>query len=79
VLSVAGVARTAVVSAGVEAVRRTAPEGDRSYLFLINHSTAEEGWAQTRGTDLLTGARHEGPVALPAGSVAVIREERPSV
>jgi beta-galactosidase len=65
VLSAAGVAPTAVVSAGVEAVRRTAPEGDRSYLFLINHSTSVEGWAQVRGTDLLTGAWHEGPVVLP--------------
>jgi beta-galactosidase len=53
-------------------VRRSA--GQRSYLFLINHADAE-GSAAGRGMDLLTGQRHDGTVVLPAGTVAVLREE----
>ncbi len=74
VLAEAGITPAAVVSPGVEAVRRASAGGDRSYLFLINHSPTADGWAQACGTDLLTGIRHEGHVVLPAGSVAVIRE-----
>jgi len=61
----------AVVSTGVEAVRRTG--ADRSYLFLVNHRD-EEGWAEASGVDLLTGAAHDGRVTLAPGAVAVVRE-----
>jgi beta-galactosidase len=67
-----GVTPVTSASPGVEAVRRSA--GQRSYLFLINHTDAE-GSAAGRGVDLLTGERHDGTVALPPGTVAVLREE----
>ncbi|WP_341946328.1 beta-galactosidase [Microbacterium sp. LWH11-1.2] len=70
-LDEAGVAPTAVVSRGVEAVRRSSD--DSSYLFLINH-TDDDGWVEASGTDLLTGNAHTGRVSVPAGAVAVIRE-----
>ena len=72
VLTEAGVTPAATVSAGVEAVRRRSTAG--SYLFLLNHATTE-GWAEASGTDLLSGARHVVRVPLPAGGVAVIRED----
>ncbi|WEO77420.1 beta-galactosidase [Cryobacterium sp. SO2] len=72
VLDESGVTPAARVSPGVEAVRRTSAAG--SYLFLLNH-TATEGWAEASGTDLLTGHRCEARVPLPAGGVAVIRED----
>ncbi|MCW6007247.1 Beta-galactosidase C-terminal domain, partial [Micromonospora sp. CPCC 205371] len=67
-----GVTPVTTASPGVEAVRRTA--GQRSYLFLINHTDAE-GSAAGRGVDLLTAQRHDGTVVLPPGTVAVLREE----
>ncbi|HYN96240.1 MAG TPA: beta-galactosidase [Pilimelia sp.] len=60
------------VPAGVEAVRRASASG--SYLFLINHSAADAS-AAGAGVDLLSGDRHHGIVPLPAGGVAVIRED----
>ncbi|MFP3464001.1 beta-galactosidase [Leifsonia sp. SIMBA_070] len=71
IIAQAGIVPVATVSPGVEAVRRASAES--SYLFLINHADTE-GWADASGTDLLTGAAHEGRVALRAGAVAVIRE-----
>ena len=57
---------------GVELVRRT---GDgRSYLFALNH-TDDEAVVAASGTDLLTGARYPGEVRVPAGGVAVLRED----
>jgi len=60
--------------AGVEVVRRT---GDTaSYLFVINHTgTAAE--VPARGVDLVAGAACPGSVKVPAGGVAVVREEGP--
>jgi beta-galactosidase len=57
---------------GVEVVRRT---GDAaSYLFVLNHTpTAAEVPAQ--GFDLVAGAACAGSVKVPAGGVAVVREE----
>jgi beta-galactosidase len=72
VLSEAAVTPAAVASAGVEVVRRVSPAG--SYLFLLNHAVTP-GWAEATGVDLLTGARYEVRVPLPAGAVVVIREE----
>jgi beta-galactosidase len=57
--------------AGVEAVRRRA--GDRSWLFLLNH-TGDEHEVPAAGVDLLTGAEVTGAIRLPAGGAAVIRE-----
>ncbi|THV33891.1 beta-galactosidase [Glycomyces buryatensis] len=56
---------------GVEAVRRVGPGA--SYLFLLNHSGADQTVAAT-GHDLLTGT-DLGPVLIvPAGGVRVLRE-----
>jgi beta-galactosidase len=59
---------------GVEVVRRS---GDTaSYLFVLNHTgTAAE--VPARGVDLVAGAACAGSVKVPAGGVAVVREERP--
>ena len=71
VITEAGVAPVASVSPGMEAVRRASNRS--SYLFLINHTNAD-GWADVPGTDLLTGVAHAGRVEVPAGAVAVVRE-----
>ncbi|MEU8349032.1 beta-galactosidase [Streptomyces sp. NPDC048845] len=60
----------------VEVVRRTGPAGD--YLFVVNHTDTEAkvplpGGA---GTELLTGERVAGRLAVPAGGVAVVRTAR---
>ena len=57
----------------MEVVRRR--DGDRSWLFVINHTDAEVR-LQVRGTELLTGAHCAGELTLPAGEVAVVREDR---
>jgi beta-galactosidase len=58
---------------GLEAVRRQHADG-RSYLFFINHGTADATVAAT-GTDLLTGTdRPTAPVTVPAGGIVVLRE-----
>ncbi|GAB3956820.1 hypothetical protein GCM10027614_70370 [Micromonospora vulcania] len=69
----AGVRPAAQVPAGVEVVRRR--DGERSWLFAINHTEAEVRLAVT-GTELLTGARSAGELTVPAGEVAVVREDR---
>jgi beta-galactosidase len=56
---------------GVEAVRRHA--GDRSWLFLLNH-TGDGHEVPAAGVELLTGAAVTGTVRLPAGGAAVIRQ-----
>jgi beta-galactosidase len=56
----------------VETVRRV---GDgRSYLFVLNH-TDDEVALPDGGTDLLTGTAHPDGVRVPAGGVAVLRED----
>ncbi|MGW4943306.1 beta-galactosidase [Actinoplanes sp. NPDC004185] len=55
---------------GVEAVRRQA--GDRSWLFLLNH-TGDEHEVPATGVDLLTGTAVTDGIRLPAGGAAVIR------
>jgi beta-galactosidase len=70
-LAEASVSPTAVVSPGVEAVRRSS--ADASYLFLINHAD-EDGWAEASGTDLLSGSAHTDRVPVAAGAVVVIHE-----
>jgi beta-galactosidase len=57
----------------LEAVRRQHADG-RSYLFLINHGTADVTVAAA-GTDLLTATDWPaGPVTVPAGETVVLRE-----
>jgi beta-galactosidase len=58
---------------GVEVVRRVG--ADRSYLFALNH-TDDEAIVPVAGTDLLTGTAHADGVRIPAGGVAVIREQQ---
>ena len=59
--------------AGVEAVRRRGT-GDRSWLFLLNHTT-EPLVAPADGTELLSGSQVAPSVELPPEGVAVVREQ----
>lgn len=67
----AGVRPAAEVPPGVEVVRRT--DGDRSYLFLLNHTDLPATVAAA-GVDLVDGSPVTGAVRLPPGAVAVVRE-----
>ncbi|MFD3751593.1 beta-galactosidase [Streptomyces cyaneofuscatus] len=67
----AGAAPAAAAPPGVEAVRRGA--GDRSYLFLVNH-TDTEATVPVDGRTLLDGSALPGYVSVPAGEVVVVRE-----
>ncbi|WFF09400.1 beta-galactosidase [Micromonospora sp. WMMD1076] len=58
--------------AGVEVVRRRS--ADRSWLFVVNH-TSEPARLAVSGVELLGGARCDGELEVPAGEVAVVREE----
>ncbi|GAA4945268.1 hypothetical protein GCM10023238_09330 [Streptomyces heliomycini] len=56
----------------VEVVRRTGESG--AFLFAINHTDADaEVPLDTPGTELLTGERAAGRLAVPAGAVRVVR------
>ncbi|MGW8884271.1 beta-galactosidase [Streptomyces sp. NPDC055749] len=68
----AGAAPAAIVPPGVEAVRRSA--GDRSYLFLVNHTDSEVS-VPVDGHTQLDGSALQGYVSLPAGDVMVLREQ----
>ncbi|NYF57840.1 beta-galactosidase [Micromonospora purpureochromogenes] len=70
-LAEAGARPPVAAPTGVEVVRRRA--GDRSWLFVINHTDAEVRLDVT-GTELLGGARCTGELRVPAGEVAVVRE-----
>jgi beta-galactosidase len=67
-----GARPAAAAPPGVEVVRRRAD--DHSWLFVINHTDAEARLAAT-GTELLGGARCDGELVVPAGEVAVLREQ----
>lgn len=56
---------------GVEAVRRRA--GDRSWLFLLNHTDRPQRVPAT-GLELITDKPVDDAVTVPAGGVAVLRE-----
>ncbi|MFU8849738.1 beta-galactosidase [Micromonospora sp. SL1-18] len=71
-LTEAGVRPPVPAPAGVEVVRRRS--ADRSWLFVINHTDAEARVAVT-GTELLGGGRCVSELVVPAGEVAVVREE----
>ncbi|MER6593156.1 beta-galactosidase [Micromonospora purpureochromogenes] len=70
-LAEAGARPPVAAPTGVEVVRRR--DGDRSWLFVINHTDAEVRLDVT-GTELLGGARCTGELRVPAGEVAVVRE-----
>ncbi|MFF0317249.1 beta-galactosidase [Micromonospora sp. NPDC005252] len=72
-LDEAGVRPAAQAPTGVEVVRRR--DGERTWLFAINHTETEVRVA-ARGTELLTGTRCAGELTVPAGEVAVVREDR---
>ena len=57
---------------GVEVVRRHG--SGATYLFVLNH-TGETARIPATGTDLVSGQACAGTVAVPAGSVAVVRED----
>ena len=56
----------------VEAVRRFAEDGT-TYLFVLNHSDRDQV-VQVSGQELLRGTEADGAHTVPAGAVAVIRE-----
>ena len=68
----AGLRPVADVPDGVEAVRRTGPDG--SYLFLVNHGGEPVG-VRVAGTSLLDAAGDGPCTEIPAGGVAVVRED----
>ncbi|MEH0985600.1 beta-galactosidase [Micromonospora sp. CPCC 205556] len=68
----AGVRPPVEAPSGVEVVRRRA--GERSWLFVLNHTDAEVRLDVT-GVELLGGAHCAGDLVVPAGEVAVVREE----
>ncbi|MGR6318165.1 beta-galactosidase [Micromonospora soli] len=71
-LAESGVRPAAAAPTGVEVVRRRS--ADRSWLFVINHTDAAARLAVT-GAELLGGGRCDGELVVPAGEVAVVREE----
>ncbi|WP_448003527.1 beta-galactosidase [Agromyces bauzanensis] len=72
VLEGADVASVTGASADVEITRRVGP--DRAYRFIVNHGTTDVELA-AHGAELVTGARVDGTISVPAGAVRVIREE----
>jgi beta-galactosidase len=61
---------------GVEIVRRRGQQQDGepvSWLVAINH-TAQDAEVAATGVELLSGARVDGRLVVPAGAVAVLRE-----
>ncbi|MGK5675599.1 beta-galactosidase [Micromonospora sp. URMC 106] len=67
----AGVRPAARAPVDVEVVRRR--DGDRSWLFVVNHTDADARLDVT-GVELLTGRPCAGDLVVPAGEVAVVRE-----
>jgi beta-galactosidase len=57
---------------GVEAVRRVGDGG--AFLTVVNH-TGVEAKAAVTGTDVATGERVDGTLAVPAGGVRIVRED----
>lgn len=67
----AGVEAAAEPQDGVEVVRRS--DGERSWLFVINHSE-QEARVNTEGVELIAGTPINGTLVVPAGKVAVVRQ-----
>ena len=68
-----GLDRLPGASADVEVTRRVG--NDASWLFVINHGT-EDAPVPVTGTDLVSGRSVAGDLVVPAGGVAVVREEQ---
>ncbi|MEV0258109.1 beta-galactosidase [Streptomyces sp. NPDC050732] len=67
----AGIEPRAELPRDVEVVRRTGESG--SFLFVINHTDSEvKVPLEAHGTELLTGERAAGRMAVPAGAVRVV-------
>jgi beta-galactosidase len=75
VLASAGATPKLVPAADVEVVRRT--DGSTSWLFVINHSLVDTHVA-ARGVELIENVDVTGTLVVPAGSVAVVREDKES-
>ncbi|MFF7871445.1 beta-galactosidase [Streptomyces qaidamensis] len=68
----AGLAPRADLPRDVEVVRRTGASG--TYLFAVNHTGSDAKVPlEVPGTELLTGDRAAGRLAVPAGAVRVVR------
>lgn len=67
----AGVSAVVGTTPGVEVQRRRS--GDRTWLFVLNH-TADDARVAADGVDLVTGTPVRGELTVPAGGVAVVRE-----
>jgi beta-galactosidase len=67
----AGLAAPFELQDDVEVVRRS--NGEASWLFVINHSSAEATLATT-GVELISGDPARGTLVVPAGKVAVVRQ-----
>ncbi|MFI8891718.1 beta-galactosidase [Streptomyces paradoxus] len=68
----AGLAPRADLPRDVEVVRRTGESG--TYLFAVNHTGSDAKVPlEVPGTELLTGDRAAGRLAVPAGAVRVVR------
>ncbi|WP_250400104.1 beta-galactosidase [Streptomyces cellostaticus] len=67
----AGLRPVADVPDGIEAVRRSGPDG--SYLFLVNHGE-DPAKVLVEGTGLLDATQDGSFAEIPAGGVAVVRE-----
>ncbi|MCX4999854.1 beta-galactosidase [Streptomyces longwoodensis] len=68
----AGIAPRAELPRDVEVVRRSGTGG--TYLFALNHTATDAKVPlETSGTELLTGERAAGRLAVPAGAVRVVR------
>lgn len=72
ILDAAGISKDhAAAGRGIEAVRRYA--GERSYLFVLNH-TGEAVDVDIHGHDLLTDTAVDGSTVLAAGAALIVRE-----
>ncbi len=72
-LSEAGVTPLATATPGVELTRRAADDG-RSWLFVVNHGDTPATVAVS-GRELISGHEVDGELTVPAGGVAVVREQ----
>lgn len=74
VLAGAGVHGEEGASADVEIIRRDGP--DRTFSFVINHGDTDVTVVDV-GHELVTGTDADGLIIVPAGSVRVVRSDRP--
>ncbi len=73
ILTETGVQPVAATRPGVEVVRRVSTDGERSWVFVINH-TEDPATLGLTGHDLVSDLPVDGQLVVPAGAVAVVRE-----